>query len=30
MFDKPANVTDTINPVTRQYSHRQVDIDLLP
>lgn len=27
MYDKPANIADTINPVTLQYSNRQVDID---
>lgn len=27
MFDKPANVADAIDPVTLQYSPRQVDID---
>jgi len=27
MFDKPATVNDTINPVTLQHSNRQVDID---
>ncbi|WP_431242159.1 hypothetical protein ACQ9BO_19875 [Flavobacterium sp. P21] len=27
MFDKPANIADTIVPVTLQYNNRQVDID---
>lgn len=27
LFDKPANVTDTINAATLQYNNRQVDID---
>lgn len=27
MFDKPANIADTINPATMQYNNRQVDID---
>lgn len=27
MFDKPANVVDAIDPITLQYSPRQVDID---
>ncbi len=27
MYDKPANVADTINPATLQYNNRQVDID---
>ena len=27
LFDKPANVADSINPATLQYSNRQVDID---
>ena len=26
-FDKPTNVADTINAITRQYNNRQVDID---
>lgn len=27
LFDKPTNIADTINAVTRQYNNRQVDID---
>ncbi|MBZ5857950.1 TonB-dependent receptor family protein [Flavihumibacter profundi] len=27
LFDKPANIKDSINPLTLQYSNRQVDID---
>lgn len=27
IFDKPANIEDTINPLTLQYNNRQVDID---
>ena len=27
MFDKPANINDTINSATQQYNNRQVDVD---
>ena len=27
LFDKPANIRDTINPTTLQYNNRQIDID---